>query len=165
MHPDSAVAARINKSQYLFLRSLKEQGANQLVLIVEEAVVNEAKRGTIESADLPEGLAFLLGNAAPIESVEGSLAFRIYWKRYAGFLVTEECVGSCGNYDDEAFEGNRLRIYSKSHFLGHLSRDTGAYGKPLLHYKIVCEDHLIDVASEEPPEIEVVQTTAQNWIQ
>jgi hypothetical protein len=29
-------------------------------------------------------------------------------------------------------------------------------GRPLQHYKLICLNHLIDVASEEPPEIQVI---------
>lgn len=153
--------ARINEAKHLFLRSLNELSIAQLELVVEEAVVNEAKRGKMKSTQLPADLAFLLNDAAPFETVDGCLAFRFYRKCYAAFLVTEECVGSCGHYDDEVFEGNRLRIYSKSHFLEHLARDTGAHTQPLIHYKIICENQLVDVAAENPPEIEIVQPSAR----
>jgi hypothetical protein len=125
-------------------------------LIVEEAIVNEAMRGSIESTSLPVELSFLLNDAAPIESVEGCLSFRLYWKRIAAFLVTEECVGGCGQYDDEVYEGKRFRLYSKSHFLEHLARDTGGHLGELIHYKIVCEHQLIDIVSDALPEIEII---------
>jgi hypothetical protein len=72
---------------------------------------------------------------------------------YAAYLVTEECVGSCGSYADEEFTGGFFRVDSKSHFFAHLSRDSGGHLEPLMHYKIVCLNHLIDVASCAPPEI------------
>ena len=117
MEITGSLFARVNKAKHLFLRSLTESGINQLHLVVEEAVVNEAKRGKMKSSDIPDFLAFLLESSAPIESIDGCLAFRLYWKHYAAYLVTEECVGSCGDYADEVFEGDRLRKYSKSHFL------------------------------------------------
>ena len=146
----------INQVQHLFLRSLNEIDICQLEMILEEAVVNEARRGKLNASSLPNELAFLYKDAAPIESIEGCKVFRLYWKLYAAYLVTEECVGSCGNYEDEIYEGKRLRLYSKSHFLDHLARDTGGHFKPLLHLKIICENQIIDVASPEPPTIEVV---------
>ena len=59
--------------------------------------------------------------------------------------VTEECVGSCGSHDDEIFRGKLFRVYTKSHFLEHLARDTGGHTETILHYKLTCLNHLIDV--------------------
>jgi len=70
--------------------------------------------------------------------------------------VTEESVGSCGTYNDEVYEGKLLRVYSTSHFLEHLARDTGGLTRPLQHHKLICLNHLIDVASEESPEIRII---------
>ncbi|MGD0801281.1 MAG: hypothetical protein ABR906_08205 [Terracidiphilus sp.] len=152
---------RMNRVEYLFLRSLHEFGICQLEMVVDEAVVNEGSRGKLNNSYLPPDLEFIYKDAAPIETVEGCMAFRLYWKRFAAYLVTEECVGSCGNYQDEVYEGKRFRLYSKSHFLEHLARDTGAHTKPLLHFKIVCEHQMIDVASEEPPTIEIISLQAE----
>lgn len=146
----------INQAEYLYLRALKPLGIAELEITIEEAIVNETMRGKIESSTLPSSLSFLLAGAAPIESVEGCLAFRFYWKHITAFLVTEECVGSCGKYDDEIYEGNKLRLYSRSHFLEHLARDTGGHLGELIHYKIICQDQLIDVVSDLQPEIEIL---------
>jgi hypothetical protein len=80
----------------------------------------------------------------------------LFWKHYVAYLVTEECVGGCGEYADEAYTGKLLRFYSRSHFLEHINRDTGGHMRPLQHYKLICLNHLIDVASEEPPEVQVL---------
>jgi len=103
-------------------------------------------------------LEAILKDASPIESVEGSRVFEIYWKRYAAYLVTEELVGSNSviGYDDESYTGTTLRVYVKSHFLDHLARDTGGHTDPLQHYKLVCLNHLIDVASYAAPEVRAV---------
>jgi hypothetical protein len=34
--------------------------------------------------------------------------------------------------------------------LDHLSRDTAGHFEPILHYKVICQMHLIDVASYSP---------------
>lgn len=155
MYPNPVVAARINEVDYLYLRTIREPRDNQLEIVVEEAALNGQKRGTISLPGAPE-IAEIMRGASPIESMPGCLMFRLYWKRYAAYLVTEEMVGSCGNDDGEMYDGRFLRLYTKSHFLDHLSRDTGAHSNPLLHYKITCLNHLVDVAAEEPPEIEIV---------
>jgi hypothetical protein len=156
MHPSQVVASRINEADYLYLRSIREPRDNQLEIIVEEAVANEQKRGKIPQSNEPPEIAALFQDTAPIESTPSCLMFRLYWKHYAAYLVTEEMVGSCGNYDDELYDGRLFRLYTKSHFLDHLSQDTGAHSNPLLHYKITCLNHLVDVAAENPPEIEIV---------
>ena len=66
-------------------------------------------------------------------------------------------AGSCGKYDDESFSGKLLRVYSRSHFLEHLGRDTGSHTEPVQHYKIICLNHLVDVAAYEPPDIQVLK--------
>jgi hypothetical protein len=70
---------------------------------------------------------------------------------------TEEGVGSYGENGDEVYTGKLLRHYTKSHFLDHLGRDTGGHMNSLRHYKIICLNHLIDVASENQTEIELVK--------
>jgi hypothetical protein len=62
-------------------------------------------------------------------------------------MVTEELAGSNSvtGYDDESYTGSILRVYTKSHFLNHLARDTGGHTDPLQHYKLVWLDRLIDV--------------------
>jgi hypothetical protein len=68
------------------------------------------------------------------------------------YLVTEECVGSCGRDDGEIYTGNLFRVYTKSHFLEHLARDTGGHTEPILHFKLICQNHLVDVAAYVAPE-------------
>jgi hypothetical protein len=161
----AAIFDRVNQSEYLYLRSIRDMGINQLELLIEEAIVNESRRGSLARDNQPAELAFLYADAAPIESVPGCKVFRFFWKLYVAFLVTEECAGSCGNYEHELYEGRSLRIYSRSHFLDYLQLNTGGHSQPLLHYKIICGNHLIDVASVEPPEVEIMEFPVQLRIQ
>ncbi len=137
------------------LHSLREPRDNQLEILIVKAAPNRSRPFTRlpdSLKDRPE-LSFLAEESCPIESIPGCKKYRLYWGHYAAYLVTEEMVGSCGNYDGERYEGVRLRKYSRSSFLDHLARDTGANQGPLLHYKITCLNHLIDVAAVNPPEI------------
>jgi hypothetical protein len=144
----------VDSANYLYLRELSEPRDNSLRLVVQEAVVNPA--GSVDShPELPE-LAEILKGASPIESTEDCRSFELTWKHYVAYLVTEECVGSCGSYDDEMFSGKLFRVYTKSHFLEHLTRDTGDHAEEILHYKLTCLNHLIDVASYAPPEVRIV---------
>ena len=62
--------------------------------------------------------------------------------------------------DEERYEGTRFRIYSKSHFIEYMGTATFAsdqYPGPMQHYEVVCENHIIDVLSTEPPAIRRVR--------
>jgi len=150
-----AAVEQLNSAQYLYLRELSEPHDNSLKLLVEEAIVNSS--GLVKPSEMPE-LDAVLKDASPIESVEGCKEFELYWKHYVAYLVTEELVGSNAKdgYDDECFTGKLLRSYSKSHFLAHVAHDTGGHIEPIQHYKLVCLNHLIDVAAYSPPEIRVL---------
>ena len=161
----------LDDAKHLYLRDICEPRDNALRLVVQEAVVNYAKAGSHLEAN---GFAAevlqetgTLENAHPIESTGACRTFELRWNHYVAYLVTEECVGGCGEYADEVYRGKLLRRYSKSHFLEHLARDTGGHNGVLQHYKLICLNHLIDVASEEPPEIQIIgnETMAHGSIQ
>lgn len=162
MSADSAFKT-LNAVKFVYLRRLTEPRDNSLRLVVEEAIVNRSGVVQVSSefASLSPDLARLMEDTWPIESIEGCKTFELYWKRYAAYLVTEELVGSnaAGGYEDEVFSGKILRIYSKSHFLDHLARDTGGHVESIQHYKLICLNHLIDVAAYAPPEIQVINGT------
>jgi hypothetical protein len=154
--PGSPEFDSLNSAKYLYLRELSEPRDNSLRLVVQEAIENRSARPSTRS-DNPE-FAQILTEAWPIESVESCKIFRLSWKSYRAYSVTEELVGSCGSHDDESYTGRLLRIYTKSHFLEHLARDTGGYTEPIQHYKLICLNHLIDVASSTPPDIRLVES-------
>lgn len=153
---EDEVIALLNQAKYLYLRQISEPQDNSLRLVVEEA---NADRGETLSTPNPAGP---FTEYTPIEAVEGCRTVELRWRRYVAYLVTEEFVGSGGSYQDEVYTGNLLRVYTKSHFLDHLSRDTGYHTEAFLHYKLVCLNHLIDVASSSPPEVLVLSTRTKN---
>jgi hypothetical protein len=147
--------ASLDEVKYLYLRESSEPRDNSLRLVVEEAVSNRTAAPAIGRAELPE-LGAILNSTWPIEPIEGCRTFELYWSSYVAYLVAEEMAGSCGNYGEETYTGKVLRIYSKSYFLDFMARYTGAHPKPIQHYKLTCLNHLIDVASYEPPEIRII---------
>jgi hypothetical protein len=151
---DSSELDSLNSVKYLYLRELSEPRDNSLRIIVDEAVGNRSALGPARP-ELPE-LAEILKNSWPIESTASCKTFELFWKYYIAYLVTEECVGSCGSYDDEVYTGGLFRVYAKSHFLEHLARDTGAHVEPIQHFKLVCLNHVIDIASYRSPEIRLI---------
>ena len=153
----------LNSVKYLFLRELTEPQPNSLRLVVEEAIANRAGVPGVLNSEV----AGLIEGSWPIESVKGCKKFEILWNRYVAYLVTEEMSGSCGRYEDEIYTGRLLRVYSKSHFMEHLSKDTGGHVAPLHHFKLICQNHLIDIASYSPPQIRLIssQSSGSNWKQ
>ena len=153
----------LDSAKYLYLRELTEPQDNSLRLIVQEAVANPS--GLVRPhPEIPE-LEELSKTFSPIESTASCRTFELTWKRYVAYLVTEECVGSCGHYDDEAFTGKLFRVYTKSHFLDHLARDTGGHTEEVLHYKLTCLNHLIDIAAYGPPEVRQIGAASSATIQ
>jgi hypothetical protein len=145
----------LDSVKYLYLRELSEPRDNSLRLVVDEAISNPSGSARADQLGTPE-LAEMLKDAQPIETTRSCRSFELTWRHYVAYLVTEECVGSCGNYDDETFSGKLFRVYSKSHFLDHLARDTGGHTAALQHYKLSCLNHLIDVAAYTSPEVRLL---------
>ncbi len=154
---DTPALDSLNLVKYLYLHQLSEPRDNSIRLVVEEATDTGTTSSSLQS-DLPE-IADILRTARTIEVAKDCKTFELHWNNYVAYLVTEEMVGSCGNYKDEIFAGKLFRTYTKSHFLDHLARDTGAHTQPIQHYKITCMNHIIDVASYAPPEVRVIDPT------
>jgi hypothetical protein len=146
----------LNRSQYFFLREISEPHDNSLRLVMQEAVVNSSSVVRPRAGELPE-VTRLREGAAPIESVEGCKTYELYWNRYAAYLVTNESVASCGNHPNEEYSGNLFRKYTKSNFLKHLEQDAQAIIEPVQHFKLICLNHVIDVASYEAPQIRKIE--------
>ena len=153
---EGEVISVLNQAKYLCLRQISEPEENSLRLVVEEAIADRTE--TVSTPDPTSPLGEIRKGASPIKSVEGCRAFELQWSRYVAYLVTEEGVGSGRSDEDEVYTGKLFRVYTKSHFLDHLARDTGGHFEPILHYKLICQNHLIDVASYSPPEVRLLCT-------
>jgi hypothetical protein len=150
LNSEEEISSILDQAEYLYLRDISEPSDNSLRLVVEEARVNRSKIG--KGLSLPDQFSELLRDASPIEATEGCRTLELQWDHYVAYLVTEEVVGSAGDHRDEVYTGNLLRVYSKSEFLDYLGRNTGGHIEPVTHYKLICLNHLIDVASYGPPE-------------
>jgi hypothetical protein len=153
----------LDSAKYVYLLEVAEPRDNSLRLVVQEAVDNSEGQVRLHT-ELPD-LAELLTGASPIESTATCRTFELTWTHYVAYLVTEECVGSSGQYNDEVFNGGLFRVYTKSHFLEHLARDTGGHTEEILHYKLTCLNHLIDIAAYGPPEVKLVGPISSDRIQ
>lgn len=154
---EDEVISLLNEAKYLYLRHISEPEDYSLRLVVEQAIASHT--GTVSTSGSTSPFAKLRKGASPIKSIEGCKTFELQWSRYVAYLVTEEGVGSRARDEEEVYTGNLLRVYTKSRFLDHLSRDTAGHFEPILHYKVICQSHLIDVASYSPPEIRLLGGT------
>lgn len=159
---------QIDSASYLFLSRLFEPRDNSLTIILEEAIANKAKSGPRE---LPGDIT--LEDSCPIEPTSDCRVFTLHWKNYVSYCVMEEMVGSCGQYGDEKYTGRLLRLYSKSHFLEFVAKNTGAHFEEYRHYKISCLNHIIDIVATSIPELQsltreeagLIEEAAKHWHQ
>lgn len=101
----------------------------------------------------------LVAGIEDVRSIAISATSKIYAFRFIEFVaysVTDEMyVGR--TQEEEVFEGgDRVRVYSESHFLNHVSKTTWAkdeFPGPLLHIQLNTLDHTIDVVTIKAPEI------------
>ena len=83
--------------------------------------------------------------------------FEIVWSCYVGYSVINEVFSQVN--DEEVGQGGRFRICSKSHFLAYMtcvSFASGEHPGPTQHYRVACEDHIVDVLSVEAPVVRKV---------
>jgi hypothetical protein len=152
-HP---VWKEIDASDYLFLQKLYEPRDNSLTIVLDQAVANPANVEGLHRvlATLPEPLRSRGGSL--IEPTQDCSIFTLHWKSYVAYNVTEETHGSTGLYDEQRYSGKLLRIYSSSNYLDFISKDTGAHFNPYQHYKIACQNHIIDVVSTLDPTLTAI---------
>jgi hypothetical protein len=99
----------LDSVKYLYLQELSEPRDNALRIVVQEAALDRANSVGSIHPKLPE-LNEILKGASPIESTPAYRTFELTWKHYVAYLVAEECLGSCGHYDDEIYSGNVFRV-------------------------------------------------------
>lgn len=150
MHFTEAFHA-INEAPFLFLRDLREPNENALSIVIEEARANHDAVAFADPA-LPRDVRTLLAGAHPVEPMAGCRRFALQWENYVAYLVANESYALA---DDAAHEGRLLRTYKESRFLDHLARGTWN-PEPLLHCQLICENHVIDVASFMAPSVRVI---------
>jgi len=149
----------LNSVKYSYLGKLTEPRDNSLRIVVEEAISNPPLPSQPQ-------LGSNVVHFSRIEHTKACRTFELTWAHYVAYLVTEEVVGSCPS-DDEVYTGNLFRTYTKSHFLDYLARNTGGHMKPVLHFKLLCLNHLIDVAAYDTPSCQQLEPepNAQTFVQ
>jgi len=89
----------------------------------------------------------------PVEIDDATKSFEILWPSYIAYVVTNESFALDDDPPD-TYEGRRFRRYFQSRLLQQVkdnNRLSDEYPGPLLHFRIVCEHHLVDVISTQSP--------------
>lgn len=133
---------------YLFLGNIEEPGTNSLRISINRATISSKSEDVIFDKHT-------IYNGHPIEIDKTSQVINIEFDSYVSYSVSDESFHFV-NQEDE-FIGNSVRLFTKSTYLdfvsnGTLAQDIYSY-KELMHYQIVCLDHIIDIVSFDKPSI------------
>jgi hypothetical protein len=137
----------LNLCDCLFLEGLEEPRANELRLLLKE--------GRISRVAVPiEVTGQSLGEGYPVEFDDSCASYELIWDFYVLYQITNESFGrqeAC----EEGTVGKRTTLLESSALLDYALRSTLAsntYPGKLLHFRLVCSDHVIDVISTNAPE-------------
>lgn len=133
---------------YLFLDNIEEPGTNSLRISINRATISSKSEDVIFDKHT-------IYNVHPIEIDKTSQVINIEFDSYVSYSVSDESFHFV-NQEDE-FIGNSVRLFTKSTYLdfvsnGTIAQDIYSY-KELMHYQIVCLDHIIDIVSFDKPSI------------
>ena len=145
----NAPAPEIDLWESAFLEEIEEMDGQGLRLVVAEAKASPvAKQIKIGGVDLGEGY--------PVR--ETGRKVEITWAGYVAYGVRNESYCTL-TPEEEIAAGKKFRVYAKSYFLNYISRATLAtseYPGPFLHYALLTENHVVDVASTSVPVVRVL---------
>jgi len=137
----------LDSQAYLFLNGIEEVGHCALRLVAEAGKVS------IEAKDIKVGGTVISGGHK-VSADSSTPKYEIIFGSYIAYAVRNESYVS--QDEEEAWLGKSFRVYSKSRFLDFVQRGTFArseYPGPFEHYSLVCQDHVIDIATTAQPEI------------
>jgi hypothetical protein len=137
----------LNKCRYLFLKKLIEPGRHILQIQVIE--------GRLSKTTVPVRIAGkLFGEGHSVEIEADSGMYELTWNSYVLYQVTNEMFFR-KEPSVNGILGLSASVYRSSELLDFVARASNASdnasGSRLLHFRIACEDHIIDVISEDPP--------------
>jgi hypothetical protein len=140
------------------LMELSEPSTNGLRVIVAESITRY---------DSPDFADEIVGKAYPMTVGSDSRVFEIIWDYTAAYSVTNESYGLPSNADVTRSE-SALREYSQSRYLEFVRANSTAEfirGKPLRHWFIGCQNHCIDVAAWNDPQVHRLENYRMpDWI-
>lgn len=125
------------------------------ILIAEAGMVENS--APVTSKEEPnEHLRGLMNKSTPVEVTDSSKEYEIIFPDYITYSVRNESYTAWN--DQEEFEGNPVRVYTKSVFLEYVKNATFAtsdYPGSFKHYGFCCLNHIVDIVSMDAPTIMV----------
>lgn len=147
---------QIGTCKWIYLNEIGEPRDNSLRIVLGEASSGAPMAaGTSAAGALPE-LEKILDGARPLLHGSGCRIFELTWASYIAYSVRNESFVSADK--SEVFTGRLLVEYSKSKYLDFVEAATFAdatFPGPFKHYGIHCLNHIVDVVSLVPPEIQI----------
>ena len=146
----------MNKHKYLDMIEIQETYKDCLRIVIAEAGVSDGPSEVASDEESNKALRKLLKESRPIEVSDSSARYEIVFDDYIAYAVTNE---SFAGGIEEKFEGRLARVYSKSAFLNYIGQGTFAteeYPGPFVHYGFCCLNQIIDVVSERPPVVKLI---------
>jgi len=137
----------INSLEYLFLVDLKNLPANRLSIVVKEATISEQKKDMIIGGKNLGAVNRILSNGPGKE-------YELFFENYGAYLITNESFATF--IKDDKVIGRLFCIYSTSHYMDYICENslvnyTYDYENALKHYRINCQDHVIDIIAKDEP--------------
>ena len=135
--------------EFCFVVRLYESEENSLVVVVRGSHL------TGEKYDDPSALI----DAERLESSPSDPAVELRWNSYILYAVRNESYTALDEYEVVSNRKAVLRVSTRSRFLDYLKNSTFAdesYPGRFVHYQLCTSNHIIDVASQEPPEVAAV---------
>jgi hypothetical protein len=136
----------INSSSHLFLVGIHEPKMNCLRVIIRE--------GKTSKLPVPVRVAGVdLGEGFPVEIDDSCATYQLEWTKYVLYQVLNEVFATVPEAN-EIYEGKLARTYTSSKLLQYVLGGTDAtneYPGKLLHYEVICTDHVVNVICAEPP--------------
>jgi len=135
----------MDRCGYLDLVQISELN-NSLRLIVAELSVSDQ---VMPSPPSP------VEGAHPVEHTRRDHLFEVLWPRYVAYNVFNESYTSWDASQSQEFQGKRFRLYHKSHYLNFVRKEqnVGFLAPKHKHWGVMCENHIIDVVSEQEPNV------------
>lgn len=146
----------MNQHKYLDMIEIQETYKDCLRIVIAEAGVSDIGQEITSEEEPNETLRKLLNESKPIEVTESSAHYEIVFDDYIAYAVTNE---SYAGGIEEKFEGRLARVYSESAFLNYIGQGTFAtedYPGPFVHYGFCCLNQIIDIVSERPPTVKLI---------
>jgi len=146
----------INQHKYLDMIEIQETYTDCLRIVIAEAGVSDTASEVSSEEEPNDALRKILNESNPIEVTDSSARYEVVFDDYIAYAVTNE---SYAGGIEEKFVGRLARVYSESAFLSYIGQGTFTtedYPGPFVHYGFCCLNQIIDIVSERPPTVKLI---------